>query len=177
MSALGGGGDDRARVAQDDIGQERGLIGPGRGHHEQVLLQRDPQAVPVLSAAQEHRVLPGVSEPVAQREGRADPGRAAHGSQVAPAQVQAEQVGEALAGMQPQVQADAQVAGAVAGQVPGGQERPRGERRHDEHDGELDHHRGSPFRAARTALRRAVRAEPAFRPAWGPGPRRSRRRG
>ena len=113
-----------------------------------------------LGAAQEHRVLAGVDQPVAQREGRADPGRAAQGSQAAPAQVQADDVGEALAGVQPQVQADAQVAGAVAGQVPGGQERPRRERGHDEHDrehdGELDHHRWSPFRAARTALRRAV---------------------
>jgi hypothetical protein len=59
----------------------------------------------------------------------------------------------------------------VAGQVPGGQERPRGERGHDEHDGqgngELDDHRGSPFRAARTALRRAARAAPGFRSSWG----------
>jgi hypothetical protein len=44
-------------------------------------------------------------------------------------------VGEAFAGVEPQVQADPQVAGAVAGQVPGGQERPGGERGHDEHDG------------------------------------------
>ena len=34
---LGGGGDDRAGVAQDDIGEERGLVGPGRGHDQQVL--------------------------------------------------------------------------------------------------------------------------------------------
>jgi hypothetical protein len=32
--------------------------------------------------------------------------------------------------------------------------------------GELDDHRGSPFRAARTALRKAVRAAPAFRSSW-----------
>jgi hypothetical protein len=85
--------------------------------------------------------------------------------------VQAEDVGEALAGVQPQVQADAQVAGAVAGQMAGGQEGPGGERRHDEHDGqgdgELVDHRGFPFWAARTALRRAVRAAPALRLAWG----------
>ena len=116
-------------------------------------------------------MLARVDEPVAQREGGADPGRAAQGGEAAPAQPQAEDVGEALAGVQPQVQPDPQVAGAVAGQVPGGQERPRGERRHDEHDGqgdgELDDHRGSPFRAARTALRRAVRAAPVFRSSWG----------
>ena len=75
-------------------------------------------------------------QPVAQREGGADPGGAAQGGEAAPAQPQAEEVGEALAGVQPQVQPDPQVAGAVAGQVAGGQERPRGERRHDEHDGQ-----------------------------------------
>ena len=37
-------------------------------------------------------------------------------------------------------------------------------------DGVLGDHRGSPLRAARTALRRAVRAAPVFRPAcWGQG--------
>ena len=116
-------------------------------------------------------MLPGIGEPVTQREGRADPGRAAQGSQPAPPQPQADDVGEALAGMQPQVQADPQVAGAVAGQVRGGQERPRREGDQDQddgqRDGELDHHRGSPFRAARTALRRAVRAEPVLRSTWG----------
>ena len=54
---LGGGGDDRAGVAQDDIGQERGLVGPGRGHDQQVLFQRDVQAVAVVRPAHEHRVL------------------------------------------------------------------------------------------------------------------------
>ena len=116
-------------------------------------------------------MLARVDDPVAQREGGADPAGAAQRGQAAPAQPQAEDVGEALAGVQPQVQPDPQVAGAVAGQVAGGQERPRGERRHDEHDGQgdgvLDHHRGSPFRAARTALRRAVRAAPVFRSSWG----------
>jgi hypothetical protein len=92
-----------------------------------VLFQRDAQAVPVVRAAQEHRVLARVDQPVAQREGGADPARAAQRSQAAPAQVQAEQVGEALARVQPQVQADPQVPGAVAGQVAGGQERPGGE--------------------------------------------------
>ena len=133
---FGGGGDDRAGVAQDDVGQERRLVGAGRRHHEQVLLQRDVQPVPVVGAAEEHRVLARVEDPVAQREGGADPGRAAQRGQAAPAQPQAEDVGEALAGVQPQVQPDPQVAGAVAGQVAGGQERPRGERRHDEHDGQ-----------------------------------------
>ena len=61
---LGGGGDDRAGVAQDHIGQERGLEGAGRGHHQQVLFQRDPQPVPVVRPAQEHRVLPRIAHPV-----------------------------------------------------------------------------------------------------------------
>ena len=176
---LGGGGDDRAAVAQDDVGQERGLERPRRCHDQDVLFERDPQAVPVVGAAEEHRVLAGVQEAVAQREGGADPARAAQGGQAAPAQPQAEQVGEAFAGVQPEVQADPQVPGAVAGQVPGGQERPRGERGHDEDDGQgdgvLEDHRGSPFRAERTALRRAVRAAPGCRPAGEPGPRRSGR--
>ena len=38
---FGGGGDDRAGVAQDDVGQERGLVGAGRGHDQQVLFQRE----------------------------------------------------------------------------------------------------------------------------------------
>jgi hypothetical protein len=66
-------------------------------------------------------VLPGVQEPVPQRQVRADTAGAAQGGQAPPAQVQAEQVGEAFAGLEPQVEPDAQVAGTVAGQVPGGQ--------------------------------------------------------
>ena len=57
---LGGGGDDRAGVAQDDVGEERGLVGAGRGHDQQVLFQRDPQPVPVVGPAEEHRVCVGV---------------------------------------------------------------------------------------------------------------------
>ena len=159
------------RVAQDDVGQERGLEGPRRRHHQDVLFERDAQPVPVVGAAQEDRVLARVQDPVAQREGGADPARAAQRREAAPAQVQAEEVGEALAGVQPQVQPDPQVAGAVAGQVTGGQERPRGERGQDQHDGQhdgvLDDHRGSPFCAARTALRRAARAAPGCRPSEG----------
>jgi len=53
----------------------------------------------------------------------------------------------------------------------GWQERPGEDGGQDEHDGQgdgvLDHHRGSAFRAARTALRRAVRAAPVFRSSWG----------
>ena len=116
-------------------------------------------------------MLAGFGDPVPQREGRADPARAAQGGQAAPAQPQADEVGEAFAGVQPQVQADAQVPGAVAGQVAGGQERPGEHQGQDEQDGQgdgvLEHHRGSPFRAARTALRRAVRAAPVFRSATG----------
>ena len=121
---LGAGGDDRAGIPEDDIGQERGLIGPWRRHHQQVLFQRDAQAVPVVRPAEEHRVLVRFGDPVPHRERGADPARAAQRREAAPAQPQAEGVGEALAGVQPQVQPDPQVPGAVAGQVAGGQERP-----------------------------------------------------
>ena len=172
---LGGGGDDRAGVAQDDVGQERRLIGPWRRHHENVLFQRDLEAVPVVRPAEEHRVGARVQEPLVQREGGADLARAAERCQAAPPQPQGEGGGEALAGVQPQVQAEAQVAGAVAGQVPGGQERPRGERgqaqddrqEDGQDDGVPEDHRGSPFWAARTALRRAVRAAPGLRATRG----------
>ena len=168
---FGAGGDDRAGVAQDDIGQEGGLMGARGRHDQQVLLERDPQAVPVVRPAQEHRVLVRSGDPVPQREQSADPAGAAQRGQPAPAQPQAEQVGEALARVQPQVQPDAQVPGPVAGQVPGGQERPRergSEQDYDEQgDGVFGDHRGSPLRAARTALRRAARAAPVFRPAAG----------
>jgi hypothetical protein len=83
------------RRPQDGVGEEGGLVGAGRGHHQQVLLQRHMEAVPVVGPAQKHRVLPGVQEPASQRQVRADPAGAAQGSQAAPAQVQAEQVGEA----------------------------------------------------------------------------------
>ena len=118
---FGGGGQDRAGVLDDHVGQERRLISARWGHDEQVLLEGHVQPV------------------------------------------------------QPQVQPDAQVAGAVSGQVAGGQECPRGEARGDEQDGqedgEFDDHRCAPLRAARTALRRAVRAAPGFRSSWGPGRR------
>ena len=54
---LGGRGDDRAGVAEDHVGQERGLAGSGRGHDQHVLLEGDAQAVPVVRPAEEHRVL------------------------------------------------------------------------------------------------------------------------
>ena len=50
---LGAGGDDRAGVAQDDVGQERGFQHPGRGHDQQVLFERDAQGVPVVGPAEE----------------------------------------------------------------------------------------------------------------------------
>ena len=103
-----------------------------------MLLERDAQPVPVVGAAEEHRVLARVQQAVAQREGGADLAGAAQDREAGPAQPQAEEVGEAFAGVQPQVQADAQVAGAVAGQVAGGQECPRGEARDDEQDGQED---------------------------------------
>ena len=31
---FGGGGEDRAGVTQDDIGEERGLVSPWRGHDQ-----------------------------------------------------------------------------------------------------------------------------------------------
>jgi len=73
---LGAGGDDRSRVVQDNIGQECGLEGRPRGHHQDVLFQRDAQPVPVVGSAQEDRVLALVDQPVAQRERQADPARA-----------------------------------------------------------------------------------------------------
>jgi hypothetical protein len=76
---LGGGGDDRAGVAQYDVGQERRLVGPRRGRDEQVLFEWDVQSVAVVGAAQEDRVLAGIEDPVAKREGGADAGRAAQG--------------------------------------------------------------------------------------------------
>ncbi len=90
-----------------------------------MLFQRDTQAVAVVGTAEEHRVLARVDQPVAQRECGADPARAAQHGEAAPVQPQAEDVGKALAGVQPQVQPDPQVPGAVAGQVAGGQERHR----------------------------------------------------
>jgi hypothetical protein len=147
---FGGGGDDRAGVLDDHVGQERGLVGPGRGHNQQVLFERDAQLMPVVGAAEEDRVLARVDQPVAQWEGGADLAGAAQDREAGPAQPQAEDVGEAFAGVQAQVQTDAQVAGAVAGQVPGGQERPGEDDGQDQDDGQedgvLDHHRGSPFR-------------------------------
>ena len=78
----------------------------------------------VLRAAEENRVLARVQQAATQRERGTDAARLAQHGQAAPAQPQAEEVGEALAGMEPQVQPDAYVAGAVAGQMAGGQERP-----------------------------------------------------
>ena len=142
---FGGGGDDRAGVAQDDIGQERRLVGPGWRHDQQVFFQQDSQAVPVVGPAEEHRVRGRVGDPIPQRECGADPGRAAQHGQAAPTQPQAEQVGEALTGVQPQVQPDAQMPGPVAGQVTGGNERPPeryGEQDHDDQgDGVFGDHR------------------------------------
>ena len=74
---FGAGGDDRAGVAQDDVGQEGGLEHPWRGHHEQVFFERDAQGVPVVGPAEEDGVLVGFGDPVPQREGGADPARAA----------------------------------------------------------------------------------------------------
>src|SRR5262249_44147522 len=73
---FGGGGDDRAGVLHDHVGQEGRLVGAGWRHDEQVLFERDAQLVPVVSAAEEHRVLARVDQPVAEREGGADLARA-----------------------------------------------------------------------------------------------------
>jgi hypothetical protein len=51
---LGGGGDYRSRVSQDHVGQECGLEGSRRRHQQQVLFQRDLQAVSVVRSAEEH---------------------------------------------------------------------------------------------------------------------------
>jgi hypothetical protein len=69
---LRGGGDDRAGVLHDHVGQERRLVGPRRGHDQQVLLQRDAKLVPVVSSAEEHRMLARVEQAVAPWKGGAD---------------------------------------------------------------------------------------------------------
>ena len=179
---LRGRGDDRAGVAQDHVGQERGLSRPRRGHDQHVLLQGDAQAVPPVRPAEEHRVLARHERPQPQREGRADPPRAAQRGEPAPAQVQADERREALAGVQAEKEADLQRPGPVAGQVTGGQERPPGQPVRDGHQDEdqrvLGHYR-SPFSefcssasfcccwAESTARRSAVRADPVFRPTKG----------
>jgi hypothetical protein len=84
-------------VTQDDVSQERGLVRPRRRHHQQMLLQRNTQTVPVMGTAQEHSVLARIQETVEQRKRRTDPPGAAKRRQAAPAQPQAEKVGEALA--------------------------------------------------------------------------------
>ena len=68
----------------------------------------------VVGAAQEHRVLAGVGEAVAQREGRADPAGAAQRGQAAQRRCRLKAWAKLCRG-EPQVQADAQVAGAVPG--------------------------------------------------------------
>ena len=56
-----------------------------------------------------------VTEPLVQREGEADLARAVQGGQAAPPQPQGERGGEALAWVQPQMQAEPQVARAYLG--------------------------------------------------------------
>ena len=132
---LGGGGDYRPWVGQDHVGQERGLEGSRRRHQQQVLFQRDPQAVPVVGPAEEHRMRVRVEEPQPEGKGATDPAGAAQRCEAAPVQPQAEDRGEAFAGVQPQVQPESQGSGAVTRQVPCGQERPGNERGHGEQDG------------------------------------------
>jgi hypothetical protein len=74
---LGGGRDDRAGIAEDHVGQERGLERPRRGHHQHVLFQWDPQAVPPVRPAEEYRVLSRRQRPRPQRKGAADAAGAA----------------------------------------------------------------------------------------------------
>ena len=81
---FGGGGDDLAGIALDDIRQERRLVGAGWRHHEQVLFEWDAQAVAVVGAAEEDRVLARVQEAVPQREGRADAVRSGAGQRGGP---------------------------------------------------------------------------------------------
>src|SRR3974390_3239802 len=68
----GPGRGDRAGIAQDDVGEERGLVGAGRGHDQQVFFERDAQLVLVVGPAEEHRVLAWVYDPPPDRELRAD---------------------------------------------------------------------------------------------------------
>jgi hypothetical protein len=75
---LGGGRDSWTRIAQDHVGQERGLIRARRCHNEQMFFE---QGVPVLGPAEEHRVHARAGD--AQRDGWTDPRGAAQGGQAA----------------------------------------------------------------------------------------------
>ena len=157
------------RVVQDDVREQRGLVGPRRCHQQQVLFQRHLQPVPVLRPAERDRVLARVAHPLAGRQRRADAGGLAPGRIPAPAQPQLEHGRDAPAGVQPQVQPDPRVPDPVPGQAPAGDERPLGERGHGEDHCEDDDdlHDGLLSRAASTAVRSAVRAAPVSRPTSG----------
>ena len=76
----------------------------GGRHQQQMLLQRNPQAVAIVGPAKEHRMRVRLEEPQPEGKGAADPAGAAQHRQAAPVQPQTEDRGEAFAGMEPQVQ-------------------------------------------------------------------------
>ena len=145
---LGGGGQDRAGVVQDDPGQPAGLAAAGRAEDHRVLVQGQAQGVPVVGAAGQDRVVRGGGEqPLGEGEGGAGPAGVAEHGQPSPPPPQFDDGGEAFAGVQAQAEADAQQADPVAGQPAAVEERPL-DRDQDQpgggdEDGDFFHGRGS----------------------------------
>src|ERR1017187_8795637 len=54
---FGGGGQDRAGVAQDDPGEPSGFSASGRAEDDGVLVQRQPQGVAVVAASGQDRIV------------------------------------------------------------------------------------------------------------------------
>jgi hypothetical protein len=80
--------------------------GSRRRHQQQVLLQRDVQAVPVVGPAEEHRMSMRVKEAQPEGKGATDPAGATQRCQAPPVQPKAEDRSEAFAGVQPQAEAE-----------------------------------------------------------------------
>ena len=125
---LGRGGDDRPGVVEDDRRQPSGLACSRRALHDRVLFDREPKLVPVVRAADQDGVRRGGSESAfPERQSWAGASAAAQGGQLPPAQPQLDQGRVSCAGVKPQVEAEPQVADAVAGEAAvgeRGQERP-----------------------------------------------------
>ena len=168
---LGGGGDHRAGVAQDDVGEERGLVGARRGHHQQVLLQRDPQPVPVVRPAQEHRMLAAGPAAVRQRERRGGSGRSGAARRSRPHRSHRLKTwAKPLPGCSRRCSRIRRCRARLPGRWRAGRNAHANAAARTIRTARAMaylHHEGSPFWAARTALRSAVRAAPVFRPAGG----------
>ena len=148
---------------QDHRGQQPGLAGPRRGHHQDVLLHRHPQLVPPVGPADTYRVLPRPARPLPGGQRPPGPAGGAERRQSPPPPPQGDRGREAAAGMQPQEQPQFQVADPMRREPAFGDEAEPHQRRECDRDAEEDQclHAGlaSPC-AARTALRSAVRAAP-----------------